>query len=137
MMDRPAFDALCAGLPATFMVQQWGGSHVWKVGSTAKNKVFAMSTFWVGKDDETADNGEHALVFKVAPMSFEMLTQEIGITQAPYMPKGGWVRVVEACPLSDDDLAAYIGEAHRMMAAGLTKKMQAELGLTDLVASKP
>lgn len=136
MMNRDTFDALCAGLPSTFMVVQWGDAHVWKVGSADKNKVFAMSTFWLGKDGVGSDdpkNGQHALVFKVKPMSFEMLTQEEGITQAPYMAKGQWVRVVEASPLSDDDIAAYVSAAHRIMAGGLTKKLQAELGLTDWV----
>ncbi|MEM6382208.1 MAG: MmcQ/YjbR family DNA-binding protein [Pseudomonadota bacterium] len=137
MLDRPAFDALCEALPATFMVVQWGDAHVWKVGNADKNKVFAMSTFWVGKDGVDADNprnGQHALVFKVAPMSFEMLTQKRGITQAPYMAKGQWVRVTESSPLTDEDLEAYIGQAHRIMAGGLTKKLQAELGLVDWVA---
>ncbi len=134
MMDRAAFDALCESLPATFMVVQWGNSNVWKVGNETKNKVFAMSTFWVGKDEDAAKDGQHALVLKVAPMSFEMLTQEVGIMQAPYMAKGQWIRVVEDNPLSDEDLSAYIREAHRIMAGGLTKKLQAELGLTDWVA---
>jgi predicted DNA-binding protein (MmcQ/YjbR family) len=44
------------------------------------------------------------------------------------------VRVVESSPLTDDDLAAYIAGAHRIMAGNLTKKLQAELGLTDWVA---
>jgi predicted DNA-binding protein (MmcQ/YjbR family) len=140
MMDRAAFDALCQSLPATFMVVQWGEAHVWKVGdrnAKGKNKVFAMSTFWLGKDGDGADdakNGQHGIVLKVAPMSFEMLTQEPGITQAPYMAKGQWIRVVDDNPLSDEDLAAYIRQAHRIMAGSLTKKLQAELGLTDWVA---
>lgn len=142
MMNRDAFDTLCSGLPSTFMVVQWGDAHVWKVGdetTKGKNKVFAMSTFWLGKDagveggSDDPKNGQHALVFKVTPMSFEMLTQEEGITQAPYMAKGQWVRVVEGSPLSDDDLAAYIGGAHWIMAGGLTKKLQAELGLSQWV----
>lgn len=141
MMTRESFDAMCAGLLSTFMVVQWGDAHVWKVGNGDKNKVFAMSTFWTGKDVKegslkpgTPATGEHALVFKVTPISFEMLTQEEGITQAPYMAKGQWVRVMDGSPLSDDDLAAYIGGAHRIIAAKLTKKLQAELKLTDWVA---
>ena len=140
MMDRAAFDAACDALPATFMVVQWGASHVWKVGDpVTKNKVFAMSTFWTGKDDaaDHAGAGQHAIVFKVAPMSFEMLTEEPGIVQAPYMAKGQWVRVTEESPLSDEDLMAYVRAAHRIMAGGLTKKLQAELGLVDWVAGDP
>lgn len=134
MMNRDAFDALCANLLSTFMVVQWGDAHVWKVGNGEKNKVFAMSTFWMGKDPEGPKSGDHALVIKVTPMSFEMLTQEEGITQAPYMAKGQWIRVKDGSPLSDEDLTAYIGGAHRIMAGKLTKKLQAELGLAEWVA---
>ena len=38
MLDDDAFNALCASLPATTHVVQWGGSDVWKVGG----KVFAI-----------------------------------------------------------------------------------------------
>ena len=139
MMDRAAFDAVCDALPATFMVVQWGDAHVWKVGNATKNKVFAMSTFWVGKDGgpDTPKNGEHGIVLRVAPRSFQMLTEEAGIMQAPYLAKGQWIRVVEDSPLTDEDLAAYVRGAHRIMAGGLTKKLQAELSLTDWVAQGP
>ncbi len=134
MMDRQTFDAFCATLPATFMVQQWGDAHVWKVGNAERNKVFSVSSFWLGKDGPNEKNGQHGIIFKVAPMSFEMLTQETGIAQAPYFAKGQWVRAVDGNPLADDDIKAYVREAHRIMAKGLTKKLQAELGLTDWVA---
>lgn len=138
MMDCQQFDAFCDGLPSTFMAVQWGESHVWKVGNTTKNKVFAASTFWVSKNSEDGDgarNGQHGIVLKVAPMSFEMLSQEAGIAQAPYFPRGNWLRFTEGNPLSDAELGAYVEEAHRIMAKGLTKKLQAELGLTQWVAS--
>lgn len=133
MMDRSAFDARCKALPVTFMVVQWGESHVWKVGdatTAGKNKVFAMSTFW---GDDKGDAPTHRLVIKVSPMSFQMLTEEEGIAQAPYMAKGQWVQVRETSPLNDDDIAAYIAESHRIMASKLTKTLQAELGLAEWV----
>jgi hypothetical protein len=40
-------------------------------------------------------------------------------------------------PLGDDDLALYIGEAHRIIAGKLTRKLQAELGLADWVRARP
>jgi len=95
-----------------------------------------MSTFWTGKDGDDARDGQHALVFKVTPMSFAMLTEETGVTQAPYMAKGQWVRVTADSPIIDEDLGAYISQAHRIMAGGLTKKLQAELGLTEWVAGQ-
>ncbi|MEM6712588.1 MAG: MmcQ/YjbR family DNA-binding protein [Pseudomonadota bacterium] len=136
-MDRPTFDAFCKTLPATFMVEQWGHAHVWKVGNETKNKVFALSSFWTGKDDETPESAPaHGIIFKVAPLSFELLTEAAGIAQAPYFAKGQWVRVTQVSPLSDDDIAAYVREAHRIMASQLTKKLQAELGLETAVAGK-
>lgn len=133
MMDRATFDALCSSLPATFMVEQWGHSHVWKVGNQTTNKVFALSTF--RGEGSVGDPAAHALVFKVAPTSFELLTMESGIDQAPYFAKGHWVRVLEDSPLSEEDITAYVQRAHQIMAGGLTRKLQAELGLVDWVVA--
>ena len=61
-MTYAEFDALCAGLPATTHVVQWGGASVWKVAG----KVFAIGGW---------GEGAPAFVFKVSPLSFEILTQ--------------------------------------------------------------
>lgn len=133
MMTPAAFDAFCAGLPATFMVVQWGDSHVWKVGSGDRAKVFALGAHWPGHEGSAP--GGFSVVFKVSELSFEMLTQSPGIDQAPYFAKRQWVRVHAPDALGEDELRAYVTEAHRIMARQLTRKMQAELGLGAWLAA--
>lgn len=110
------FAKYVATLPATTLVEQWE-AHVAKIGG----KVFALC----------GDNGGH-ITFKVTEMSFEGLTLIEGIGQAPYFAKRAWVSVDKGADIPDADLKAYIRASHRMIAAGLTRKLRAELGLTEL-----
>lgn len=109
----PAFKRYIALLPATEMIVQWD-SHVAKVGG----KVFAL----IGEDGSS-------IVFKVTEISFDGLTSLKGIGQAAYFAKRAWVSVDKGAPLSDAELRAYIKASHGMIAAKLTKKLRAELGL--------
>ena len=120
-MDRPAFDAFCETLPATEMVVQWGESHVWKVGG----KIFAICGPW----GEDRPDGSPKISFKASDMAFRMLTEEPGLIPAPYLGRYKWVQMQRADALCDDDLKAYIAEAHRMVAAKLPKKVRWELEL--------
>jgi predicted DNA-binding protein (MmcQ/YjbR family) len=117
-MTYDDFNAFCAALPATTYVMQWGGSHVWKVGG----KVFAIGG-WV---DE-----EPGFTFKVSPIAFEMLQELPGLRPAPYLASRGmsWIQHHARPGLADPDLKDYLRESHRLVAAGLTKKKQRELGL--------
>ncbi|MFD0917314.1 MmcQ/YjbR family DNA-binding protein [Pseudahrensia aquimaris] len=124
-MDRAAFDAFCASLPATFMVVQWGDAHVWKVGNADANKVFALSSNW---GDEVAADG-HKIVFKCSDMGFRILTEEDGVIPAPYMGRHKYVQVAKAGALSEDELRDYISAAHEIMAAKLTKAQREAAGL--------
>ena len=101
-------------LPAATMVEQWE-SHVAKVGG----KVFALQS------------GEGSITFKVAETTFEILTAEDGIGQAPYFAKRQWVNVSSAAPLPVAELRAYLAASHRTVATGLTRKARAELGLAE------
>jgi predicted DNA-binding protein (MmcQ/YjbR family) len=107
-------------LPAVTVHEQWG-SHVAKVGG----KVFAL----VG-----AGGGAANIDFKVPETTFDILTSQDGIGQAPYFARRHWVSVAPGA-LDDAALAAYIGQAHRMVARALTRKARAELGLEAYLAS--
>jgi hypothetical protein len=63
-MTYDDFNAFCRALPATTYVNQWHGSHVWKVGG----KVFA-----IGGWRET----DPAFTFKVSAIGYEMLRQAV------------------------------------------------------------
>jgi predicted DNA-binding protein (MmcQ/YjbR family) len=112
------FNAFCRALPATTHVVQWGDSHVWKVGG----KVFAIGG-WA--------EGNPAFTFKVSELSFEILKEQPGLRPAPYLASRGllWIQHYALPGLSDADLAGYLHESHRLVAGGLSKKKQRELGL--------
>lgn len=110
--NRAGFERFVASLPGTNVAEQWE-ALVAKVGG----KVFCLLA-----------NGDSSLTFKVSETSFEGLTLSPGIAQAAYFAKGQWV-TVERGALDEATLRAYIAEAHRLIAAKLTKKARAELGL--------
>ncbi len=117
-MTRDEFNAFCQSLPATTHVVQWGNSDVWKVGG----KVFAICGWSDGAD---------AFTFKVGEIAFEVLCGMPGLRPAPYLASRGfkWVQHYAAPGLSDAELRRHIALSHDMIAAGLTRKKRAELGL--------
>ena len=119
-MTYDDFNGFCRALPATSHVVQWGGSDVWKVGG----KVFAIGGW---------GDGEPAFTFKVSPLSYEILKEQPGLRPAPYLASRGmkWIQHYAQPGLSDDDLKAYLRESHKIVAQGLTKKKQKELGLIE------
>ena len=105
-------------MKATSHVVQWGNADVWKVG----DKVFAICGWNEGRD---------AFTFKVGEIAFEVLGAEPGIRPAPYLASRGmkWLQVYEDGALSDDSLKEHIEESYRLVAAGISKKKRAELGI--------
>ncbi len=117
-MTYDEYNAFCGALPATSHVVQWGGSHVWKVGG----KVFAIG----GWGDQ-----QPAFTFKVSELSYEILREQPGLRPAPYMASRGmkWIQQFAQPGLTDEDLRGYLRQSHRIVASGLSKKKQRELGL--------
>mgnify|MGYP001792945689 FL=1 len=118
-MTLDEYNDFCGALVATSRVVQWGGSHVWKVGG----KVFAVAGW--------GDADFFAVTFKVTPLSYEILQEQPGLRPAPYLASRGmkWIQHYAAPGLNDGALQAYIETSHRLVAAGLSKKKQNELGL--------
>ena len=58
-----------------------------------------------------------------------MLTAGGEARPAPYMARAKWVYFDQADALSAGDLASYLTTAHELIAAKLTRKQRAELGL--------
>jgi len=117
-MNRDEFNTFCASLPATNHVVQWGSSDVWKVGP----KLFAVCG-WA--------NGADAFTFKVSDIAWEILPDMPGLRPAPYLASRGmkWVQHYAAPGLSDTELEAHIRASYDMVAAKLTRKNRAELGI--------
>ncbi len=117
-MTYDEYNAVCRALPVTSYVMQWGGAHVWKVGG----KVFAIGG-WA--------DGEAAYTFKVGDIAYEMMKDQPGLRPAPYLASRGmkWIQHYAEPGLADADLQDYLRESHRIVALGLSKKKQRELGL--------
>lgn len=118
-MNYDEFNAFCGAFKATSHVVQWGNSQVWKVGG----KVFAIG----GWSKAQAP----AFTFKTSDNNFEFLKNTEGYIPAPYLASRGmkWIQQVETSGPLDEDLKYYISESYRIVALGLSKKKQKELGL--------
>jgi predicted DNA-binding protein (MmcQ/YjbR family) len=117
-MDRDQFDSYCRTLTSSSHVVQWGNASVWKVGG----KIFAICPTW-------GEGGHDKFSFKCSDLSYRILWEQPGIIPAPYLARAKWVSVQEPGAMSDDDLKAYIKEAHAIIARKLPKKLQRDLGL--------
>ncbi len=120
-MTYEDFNDFCSSLMATTYVQQWGGSHVWKVGG----KVFAIGGW---------DDGDNAhITFKVSKIAFEVLQDRPGVRPAPYLASRGmsWLQHYQPDGFTDEELKEHITESHRIVSLGLSKKKQKELGLNQ------
>ena len=117
-MAPNAFEAACLALPATTLSVQWGEARVFKVGG----KMFAL--IGLNRGEATP-----AYNFKASDMAFELLIEHGLARPAPYLQRAKWVRLVRPDALGDDDLRAYLGQAHAMIAARLTRARKRALGL--------
>jgi predicted DNA-binding protein (MmcQ/YjbR family) len=122
-MTLDEYQSFCGGLPATTHVVQWGGSHVWKVGG----KVFAVGGWAKDSDDDVM-----AVSFKCSDIVFEVLRDAPGCRPAPYLASRGmtWIQCYDRSSVSTQELKGHIEASHALVAAKLTKKKRAELGLS-------
>ena len=118
-MTESEFNRFCASLPHTHHVVQWGGAQVWKIAG----KVFAIG----GWNDES----ENLFVtFKCSPMSYELLKNQPGLRPAPYLASRGmkWIQRTGPEIMDDATLQDYVKASYKLVALGLPKKTQKELG---------
>jgi predicted DNA-binding protein (MmcQ/YjbR family) len=123
------YDAFCGTLPHAFRVIQWSDAHVWKVGDSARSKLFAVAGFW----DKSEDPDPLPFVtFKCGPMSYELLKDQPGLRPAPYLASRGmlWIQRVNAASMDDAALCDYLRESHRLAALNLPKRERLRMGLT-------
>jgi predicted DNA-binding protein (MmcQ/YjbR family) len=116
-MTPKAFEAACLALPGATLSVQWGGARVFKVGG----KMFAIIGLNRGEDPP-------AYNFKTSDMAFELLVEHELARPAPYLQRAKWVRLVKPDALSATDLRAYLGQAHALIAARLTRAQKRALG---------
>lgn len=98
-----AFDAFAGALEGSSLHDQWG-ARLAKVNG----KIFATHAL--------ADDASAAIIFKCPPEAFAGLTALAGVAQAPYFPRGHWVRVTTAVDPAQIDLAACVVRSHGLVA---------------------
>ena len=94
---------------------QWGADHVYKVGG----RMFAV----------TAVGGDTGCSIKVSDIAFEALIETGRARPAPYLARAKWVRFDQLADLDSAEMADWLASAHALVAAKLTRKQRAELGL--------
>ena len=116
-MDRAAIGKVCLALPGATLDHPFGDHHdAYRVGG----KIFVM----VGQ--------EGGVSFKVSGIAYEVLTETGRARPAPYLARAKWVNIPDpeaAEGWTDVDLADHFVSAHATVAARLTKKVRAALGL--------
>ena len=119
-MTLEEYNQFCSSLLHSTHVFQWGDAHVWKIGG----KVFAIGGWQRHGCDALA------VTFKCNEMSFDILKDQPGCRPAPYLASRGlkWIQRTSDATLSHDDLKTYIRLSYELVSAGLTKKLQRELG---------
>lgn len=115
-MAPEAFDRACLALPGATLSIQWGDDHVFKVGG----KMFAVRGQGVGQG---------GISFKASDVAFEVLTESGQAAPAPYLARAKWVHFADLDALDDDEVADWVRTAHGLIAAKLTRRARAELGL--------
>jgi len=107
-------DAFCRGLPGATAQIQWETDLVFKVGG----KMFAVM------------GPSGSLSFKANDIAFEMLVETGQARSAPYLARAKWVLLDDLMSMPGEDLRGYLSESHTIVAAKLTRKLRAELGLS-------
>ncbi|CAN5498927.1 MmcQ/YjbR family DNA-binding protein [soil metagenome] len=115
-MTPKAFDAAAMALPGATMTIQWGDDHVYKVGG----KMFAVLGGAVGRD---------GFSLKASDVAFEVLSETGRAKPAPYLARARWLYFEDLTAEDAGEVADWLKTAHGLIAAKLTRKARAEIGL--------
>lgn len=113
-MTRDEFHAAALALPGATFDIKWGADHCYSVGG----KMFAA-----------VDGPFTNLGFKATEIAFEALTASGRAKPSKYLARAHWVNVDDPGRLDAGELVDWLKTAHGLVAAKLTKKARAELGL--------
>ncbi|RZJ02130.1 MAG: MmcQ/YjbR family DNA-binding protein [Brevundimonas sp.] len=113
-MDRAGVGKVCLALPGATLDHPFGEHHdAYRVGG----KMFVM----VGE--------RGGISFKVSDIAYEVLTETGHARPAPYLARNKWVNLPRVDDWPDDELVEHMAIAHGIVAAKLTRKQRAALGL--------
>ena len=107
--------SFCLSLPGATEDVKWGNDLCFLIGA----KMFCV----------TVTSGETMVSFKCDDQDFNELCERDGIIPAPYLARNKWVQVQRSSALNKKEWEQYIQESYRLVATGLSKKLQKELGI--------
>lgn len=116
-MTFEQFNAAALALPGAALDIKWGADRVYSV----RGKMFAVA------GHESDPDPRYSM--KVSDASFDQLIEEGVAEPAPYMARAKWVSFKDGVSIPDDQFLAYLRQAHALIAAKLTRKARAELGI--------
>ncbi|MGB3455640.1 MAG: MmcQ/YjbR family DNA-binding protein [Litorimonas sp.] len=118
MTDDGDIDAAARALPRVFMTEQWGGSHVYKLGDADRFKMFAILI-----------PGRNRLTVKTADSDTADFLIEAGVAERNvHLPRGGWV-ALRTDRLDPEDVAERLATSHSLAAAGFPGSVRRKFGL--------
>ena len=113
-MTRDELHAAAMALPGATLDIKWGDDHCYCVGG----KMFCAT-----------DGAYTGLSFKATDIAFEALTESGRAAPAKYLARAKWVSLNDLAKEDAAEVADWVRTAHGLVAAGLTRKQRAELGM--------
>lgn len=113
-MTRDELHTAAMALPGASLDIKWGSDHCYCIGG----KMFCAT-----------DGGYRSLSFKASDIAFEALTETGRARPAPYSARFKWVMLDVLADHDSAEVVDWIRTAHALVAAKLTRKARAELGL--------
>lgn len=113
-MTRDELHAAAMGLPGATLDLKWGDDHCYCVGG----KMFAAT-----------DGAYRNLSFKASDIAFEALTTTGRAEPAKYLARAKWVSLTDLASQDAAEVAGWVKSAHGLVAAKLSRKQRAELGI--------
>ncbi|HEX2816079.1 MAG TPA: MmcQ/YjbR family DNA-binding protein [Phenylobacterium sp.] len=113
-MTPAAFEKAAMALGGAEFSVKWGADYVYSVGG----KMFAAT-----------DEGGTTLSLKVSDIAFEVLIDTGRARPAPYAARFKWVMFDDLAALDADEVTDWLTTAHGLVAARLTRKQRAAIGL--------
>lgn len=113
-MDRAAIGQACLALPGVTLDHPFSDGHdAYRIGG----KMFVI----VGEDGEVS--------FKVSDIAYEILTETGKTRPAPYLARAKWVNLPDPAAWDEQELVEHFAIGHSIVAAKLSRKARADLGL--------
>ena len=118
-MNIAAIKKFCDSLPRAKSETKWEVDHVYTIGA----KMFAVAMI--------DRKGQPFVSFKVDDDLFLQISDRPGFIPAPYLARAKWVQVTDLRQVGDVELKALLRRSYDLVTAKLTRKLRAELGLSE------